>query len=179
MKDLTNPEAGHQIAISNYPIQMIQKELAFLRSFLGKIMDLRNEDVELQALWDRVVEVPYRVEFLIDSAIARDILDSSSMSFDSILQEMKIIKAEALKISVSNRLDAKAKECTERLNHMPLQGSKPPVNDPVVGFKDEATSIVNRLTRGALHLQIISIVGMPGLGKTTLARLTKSTTTLK
>ena len=40
----------------------------------------------------------------------------------------------------------------------------------VVGFEFEAAAIINRLTRGSDQVQIVSIVGMPGLGKTTLAR---------
>ncbi|CAI9112164.1 OLC1v1012557C1 [Oldenlandia corymbosa var. corymbosa] len=40
----------------------------------------------------------------------------------------------------------------------------------VVGLDDEAEIIIKRLTRGTKHLDVVSIVGMPGLGKTTLAK---------
>ncbi|CAI9095764.1 OLC1v1031770C1 [Oldenlandia corymbosa var. corymbosa] len=39
----------------------------------------------------------------------------------------------------------------------------------VVGFHDESNSIITKLLRGSKKLQIVAIVGMPGLGKTTLA----------
>lgn len=39
----------------------------------------------------------------------------------------------------------------------------------VVGFDGEADAIIQRLTGGAEGFEVISIVGMPGLGKTTLA----------
>ncbi|XP_027060908.2 putative late blight resistance protein homolog R1A-3 [Coffea arabica] len=167
--DLTNPDA-HSVALSNYRIHAIHEELVYLRSFLGRIVELRNKDQELQALWDRVVEVAYNIEFLIDSLLDGDILDSSSISFDSVEKEIKIIKAVALNISDRKTLDLNVKEVTKRPNNMPSQGSMPIINDMIVGLEDEATSIINRLTRGSSQLQIVPIVGMPGLGKTTLAK---------
>ena len=75
-----------------------------------------------------------------------------------------------MKIWDSKRLDGKVKEATKRLNDMPSLESKHIINEVVVGFEDVAASIINRLLRGSHKLQVVSIVGMPGLGKTTLAR---------
>ncbi|CDP11823.1 unnamed protein product [Coffea canephora] len=168
MVDLTSPEGGSN-ALVNHPVRPIHEELVSLRTFLGKIVELRNEDKVLQDLWNSVVEVACRVEFLIDSLMVGDILDSSSMSFHSILAEIKIIKFKALNICKSNRLDGEVKEATKRIDHMPSQENTPKINEVVVGFEDEANLIINRLTRGSRQVQIIPIVGMPGLGKTTIA----------
>ncbi|XP_009619285.1 putative late blight resistance protein homolog R1A-3 [Nicotiana tabacum] len=46
----------------------------------------------------------------------------------------------------------------------------PSIDDEVVGFENDAHSIVQQLTGGTKELDVVSIVGMPGLGKTTLAR---------
>ncbi|KAL2532889.1 Disease resistance protein RPP13 [Abeliophyllum distichum] len=52
-----------------------------------------------------------------------------------------------------------------------FEAQKPPiVEDTMVGFKDEAVKISDQLIGGTDQLQIISIFGMPGLGKTTLAK---------
>ncbi|KAG5601807.1 hypothetical protein H5410_033177 [Solanum commersonii] len=52
-----------------------------------------------------------------------------------------------------------------------VQCSFPSIDDDeVVGFKKYTASIMQKLTQGTQELDVISIFGMPGLGKTTLAR---------
>nr|GMD10869.1 putative late blight resistance protein homolog R1B-16 [Ipomoea batatas] len=43
-------------------------------------------------------------------------------------------------------------------------------NDKVVGFENEATTIINELIRGSKEKEVVLITGMGGLGKTTLAK---------
>ncbi|KAG8381124.1 hypothetical protein BUALT_Bualt06G0089800 [Buddleja alternifolia] len=45
------------------------------------------------------------------------------------------------------------------------------VEDIVVGFEDNTIDILDKLVGGTQQLKIISIFGMPGLGKTTLAKI--------
>ncbi|KAH0662595.1 hypothetical protein KY284_027526 [Solanum tuberosum] len=51
-----------------------------------------------------------------------------------------------------------------------VQRSFPSIDEEIVGFEKDAESIMQKLTRGTKKLDVISIFGMPGIGKTTLAR---------
>ncbi|KAL3503014.1 hypothetical protein ACH5RR_037464 [Cinchona calisaya] len=159
------------IVHAKHQIHTIQEQFVSLRPFLGKIVELRNEQQELHCLWSRVVELAYRVELLIDSLVIEDILEYSPMPFDSIIEEIKIIKLDGLKIFDRECLDKKLKKVTKKSHHLSSERSMPLINDDIVGFEDEATSIMDRLKNGARKLQIVAIVGMAGLGKTTLAKI--------
>ncbi|XP_027177737.1 putative late blight resistance protein homolog R1B-17 [Coffea eugenioides] len=52
---------------------------------------------------------------------------------------------------------------------MPSQVSAPVFYEHPVGLEDELETIIDRLVRGTMQLDIVPVVGMPGLGKTTLA----------
>lgn len=43
-------------------------------------------------------------------------------------------------------------------------------NHEVIGFDEEAEKVIKRLIEGSTSLDVVPVVGMPGLGKTTLAR---------
>ncbi|MCD7471154.1 hypothetical protein HAX54_011464 [Datura stramonium] len=43
------------------------------------------------------------------------------------------------------------------------------MNEEIVGFEDVREELRDKLIKGCRQLDVISIVGMPGLGKTTLA----------
>ncbi|XP_019149845.1 PREDICTED: putative late blight resistance protein homolog R1B-8 [Ipomoea nil] len=53
---------------------------------------------------------------------------------------------------------------------MPDIPTSPGFDEIVVGFEDETEKITGRLIRGPKELDVVSITGMAGLGKTTLAR---------
>ncbi|XP_071914028.1 putative late blight resistance protein homolog R1A-4 [Coffea arabica] len=164
LQEIATFEAG-SIAFPKDQIQRIQEDLVFLRSLLGKTMKQRNQNGKFQALWDRIMEVAYKAELVIDSIVLGDRLEC----LNTAAGDIKHMKTEALKVSDSIRNDDKAQRVANNYIHFKSQLSTPTLNEVLVGLDEEVKTIADRLTRGSKQLDIVSIVGMAGLGKTTLA----------
>ncbi|KAF3669772.1 putative late blight resistance protein -like protein R1B-14-like [Capsicum annuum] len=162
LKDLLDSNA-YSVALIKEEIWLVKEDLEFIRSFIASI------DQELcKDLWARVLDVAYEAKDFIDSIIIRDNgLLNLIFSLPVTIKKVRLIKED-----VTNLLEKIPKNRSRNV----VKSSKNPVESKsftggkiTVGFKEETNWLIRKLTSGPANLDVISITGMPGSGKTTLA----------
>ncbi|OIS97193.1 putative late blight resistance protein -like r1a-6 [Nicotiana attenuata] len=139
-------------------IELVKEYLQFIRSFFGNVEQELNRD-----LWTRVLDVAYEAEHVINSILVRDhgLLQLIFLLPDTV-EKIKLIKKEVQE-NISLIVVNSPNKPVER------KSSKKQVGQIIVGFEEEKNLIISQLTRRLAELDVISIIGMPGAGKTTPA----------
>ncbi|KAH0657473.1 hypothetical protein KY289_026221 [Solanum tuberosum] len=162
LNDLLDSNA-YSIAFIREEIELVKKDLEFIGSFL-----LNVEQEMYKDLWARCLDVAYEVKDVIDSIIVRDNgLLHLIFSLPFTINKIKLIKED-----ISNLHE----KIPKNRGHIVVNSPKTPVENKslttdkiIVGFEEETNLILRKLTSGPADLDVISITGMPGSGKTTLA----------
>ncbi|KAM3267425.1 hypothetical protein P3S67_032348 [Capsicum chacoense] len=143
LNDLLESNA-YSIALIKDDIRLVKEALEFITSFFVNVEQGLYKD-----LWARVLDVAYKAKDVIDSIIINLIKEDVSQLLE------KIPKSKTLIVVNSPKSPAERKS---------LKTGK-----IIVGFKEETNWLIRKLTSGPANLDVISITGMPGSGKTTLA----------
>ncbi|KAL2531489.1 putative disease resistance RPP13-like protein 3 [Abeliophyllum distichum] len=149
-------------------IVMLHKELMSLGSSVTNITmqeEAQHEEVLIQA-----IDIAYEVEYVINSFPPDWYL---ALRLPQLIEKIQLIRMSRMSIQeTKNKVDvAGVPEVPNYRGEQVSSQSKEPLilEDIVVGFDNMEIEIAEQLVGGTEQLQIISICGMPGLGKTTLA----------
>ncbi|KAM3267394.1 hypothetical protein P3S67_032444 [Capsicum chacoense] len=135
----------------------------FIRSFFENVEQGLYKDLR-----SRVLDVAYEAKDVIDSIIVRDNgLLHLIFSLPITMKKIKHIKEEVSNISVKipNNSSLTVVNSTKK----PVERKSLTTAKIIVGFKEETNWLISKLTSGPKNVDVISIIGMPGSGKTTLA----------
>ncbi|XP_016575980.2 putative late blight resistance protein homolog R1B-16 isoform X1 [Capsicum annuum] len=162
LNDLLNSNS-YSTALIKEEIALVKEALEFIRSFF-----LNVEQGLYKDLWSRVLDVAYEVKDVIDSIIVRDKgLLHLIFSLPVTIKKIRLIKEE-----VSNLPEMIPKNKSLIVVNSPknpVESKSLTTGKIIVGFEEETNWLITKLTSGPKDLEVISIIGMPGSGKTTLA----------
>ncbi|KAL2553268.1 putative late blight resistance protein-like protein R1A-6 [Forsythia ovata] len=164
LKDVMNCESN-RISVVNDQIVTIHEDFLYLRSFLRYIEVQQHP--ELEQLVVRITSIACEVEYIINSYASIWYLN---IRLPHVVEKIKNIMA-AIQETKKSYITGIQEVADHPSKQVSFEAQKPPIVEyTMVGFKDEAVKISDQLIGGTDQLQIISIFGMPGLGKTTLAK---------
>ncbi|PHT34833.1 hypothetical protein CQW23_26633 [Capsicum baccatum] len=161
----TSPEVLREylIHLQEHMVTVITEDLEFIRSFFGNVEQGLYKD-----LWAHALDVAYGAKDVINSIIVRD----NGLLHLIFSLPITIKKISLIKEDVSNLLEKIPKNkslVVVNAPKNPLERKSLTSGKIIVGFKEETNWLITKLTSGPKDLDVISITGMPGSGKTTLA----------
>ncbi|KAL2531451.1 Disease resistance protein RPP13 [Abeliophyllum distichum] len=148
----------------NDQIVMLHEELMLLGSSITDVAV--QQEAGHEGILIRAIDIAYEVEYVINSFPVWYL----TLRLPQLIEKIQLIKMSILEIK--NKIDVAGVPEVSKYpgEQVSLQSKEPPIlEDIVVGFDKVATEIAEQLVGGTEQLQLITIFGMPGLGKTTLA----------
>ncbi|KAL3333920.1 hypothetical protein AABB24_030604 [Solanum stoloniferum] len=162
LNDLLDSNA-YSIALIKEEIGMVKEDLESIRSFLMNIEQELYKD-----LWARVLDMAYEAKDVINSVIVRDNgLLHLIFSLPNIIKKIKLIKKDIS--NLHEKIPKSRGLVVVNSTKMSVESKSLTTGKIIVGFEEETNLILRKLTSGPTDLDVISITGMPGSGKTTLA----------
>lgn len=147
---------------------VIENELMSLQVLLGD-MEAEQKGViqELERVVITIRDIAYEARYIIELFTVEHVpVWYFTVRVSHVRDRIQSIKMDLAEIRRGCNIHTRevATEVSLEAKTLPL------VDDHVVGFEDEANKTVEQLVGGSEKLQMVSICGMPGLGKTILAK---------
>ncbi|KAL2226263.1 putative late blight resistance protein homolog R1A-10 [Sesamum indicum] len=183
LTNLQHPARLHRLHVDTNRIQSLQETVQFLLDFLDAHSQRISE--EIGVLGRQIADAAAEAEEVVDRHVVDQLrfrseeeshcmaaLSSFSQDIDKLTGQLDSLTKELTKVVKEEwAVDAQEEQCIVSVpvkspEVLPSSGKK----TIMVGFDEDLEQILDKLTRDEPDLHILPIVGMGGIGKTTLAQ---------
>ncbi|KAH7847218.1 hypothetical protein Vadar_023418 [Vaccinium darrowii] len=164
-------------------LESLEEKIEYLRGFLKVTEKKRNEHSEVMKLVMQIKDVVSEAGNIVRQFVVDSVKDDASYSLRDVKKEIKTLTDEVMQIYDHSMYGINGVGITELKHSSSGSGgiggsgsssgrhtSKLGEEKVVVGFEKEVETLIQRLDNKGVGLEIISIIGAAGGGKTTLAR---------
>ncbi|CAN4124775.1 unnamed protein product [Withania somnifera] len=163
-------------------VEELLRDLSDFNAFLKQAAKSRRDNEVLKEMVKKIRKVVNDAEDSIDKFVIEAKRHDDKNKFlqwfhlthvaraKGVADEIKSIRERVKEIRENDSYGLQAITLDDNANRSEKERQVPVVEeDDVVGFDEEAKTVINRLIGGSDDVEVVPVIGMPGLGKTTLA----------